>query len=50
MKNILIHGLGQNSQDWNNVKTELEIKGIFSITPDLFKLTKGRECHGLPSI
>ena len=43
MKNILIHGLGQNSQDWNNVKTELEIKGIFSITPDLFKLTKGRE-------
>ena len=43
MKNILIHGLGQNSQDWNTVKTELEIKGIFSITPDLFKLTKGRE-------
>ncbi len=29
MKNILIHGLGQNSQDWNTVKTELEIKGYF---------------------
>ena len=28
---------------WNTIKTELEIKGIFSITPDLFELTKGRE-------
>ena len=43
MKNILIHGLGQNSKDWDTIKDELETKGIFSIAPDLFDLTKGRE-------
>ena len=40
MKNILIHGLGQSSKDWNTVKNELEIK---TAAPDLFKLIKGRE-------
>ena len=43
MKNILIHGLGQNSKDWDTIKDELETKGIFSIAPDLFDLAKGRE-------
>ena len=43
MKNILIHGLGQNSKDWNTIKNELEMRGIFPIVPDLFNLTKGRE-------
>ena len=34
MKNILIHGLGQNDKDWNIVIKELSAKGIFSIAPD----------------
>ena len=41
MKNILIHGLGQNSKDWDTIKNELETRGIFPIVPDLFNLTKG---------
>lgn len=36
MKNILVHGLGQNDKDWNTVIKELSAKGIFSIAPDLF--------------
>lgn len=43
MKNILIHGLGQNSNDWNIVKNELETKGFSCIAPDLFELAKGKE-------
>ena len=43
MKNILIHGLGQNSKDWDTIKNELETRGISSIAPDLFDLAKGRE-------
>ena len=43
MKNILIHGLGQNSKDWDTIKTVLEARGISSIAPDLFDLAKGRE-------
>lgn len=43
MKNIFIHGLGQSSKAWDTVKNELETKGISSIVPDLFDLTKGRE-------
>lgn len=43
MKNILIHGLGQNSKDWDTIKNELETRGISSIAPDLFALAKGRE-------
>ena len=40
MKNILIHGLGQNSKDWDTIKDELETKGIFSIAPDYLTLQK----------
>ena len=40
MKNILIHGLGQNDKDWNIVIKELSAKGIFSIAPNLFDLSK----------
>ena len=43
MKNILIHGLGQSSKEWDTVKNELETKGISSIVPDLFELAKGKE-------
>ena len=43
MKNVLIHGLGQSSKEWNTVKNELEAKGISSIAPDLFELAKGKE-------
>lgn len=28
MKNILIHGLGQNSKDWDTIKNELETRGF----------------------
>ncbi len=40
MKNILVHGLGQNDKDWNTVIKELSAKGIFSIAPDLFGFFK----------
>lgn len=43
MKNILIHGLGQNSRDWDTVKDGLEARGISAAAPDLFDLAKGRE-------
>ena len=43
MKNILIHGLGQNSKDWDTIKNELETRGISSVAPDLFDLAKGRK-------
>ena len=42
MKNILIHGLGQNNRDWDTIKTVLEARGISSIAPDLFDLARGR--------
>lgn len=42
-ENILIHGLGQNSKDWDTIKNELETREISPIVPDLFDLTKGRE-------
>ncbi|BDF58992.1 hydrolase [Christensenellaceae bacterium] len=45
MKNILIHGLGQNSKDWDTIKNELETREISSIAPDLFDLAKGRELN-----
>lgn len=41
MKNILIHGLGQNSKDWDIIKSGLEERGIYAVVPDLFDLTKG---------
>ena len=43
MKNILIHGLGQISKDWDTIKNELETRGISSVAPDLFDLAKGRK-------
>lgn len=43
MKNILIHGLGQNSKDWDTIKNELETRGISPIVPDLFAIAKGKE-------
>ena len=43
MKNILIHGLGQNNKDWDTIKTVLEARGISSIAPDLFDLARGRK-------
>ena len=38
MKNILIHGLGQNSKDWDIIKNELETRGISSVAPDLYNV------------
>ena len=43
MKTILVHGLGQNSKDWDTVKNKLEARGISAFAPDLFSLAKGRE-------
>lgn len=43
MKNLLIHGLGQDKNAWNIVKNELNMKGISSSAPDLFAIAKGKE-------
>ena len=40
MKNILIHGLGQNNQSWNNISIYLKKQGIDTVCPNLFKMTK----------
>ena len=40
MKNILIHGLGQNSQSWDNTSVYLKENNIDIICPDLFEITK----------
>lgn len=40
MKNILIHGLGQNNQSWNNTNEYLKEKGIDTICPNLFEITE----------
>ena len=40
MKNILIHGLGQNSCSWTCVKKILNTKGMDVLCPDLFEITK----------
>lgn len=39
MKNILIHGLGQNNQSWNNTVIYLKKNGIDTICPNLFEIT-----------
>lgn len=39
MKNILIHGLGQNNQNWDNTSFYLKECGIYTICPNLFKMT-----------
>lgn len=43
MKTILVHGLGQNSKDWDIVRNKLEERGISATALDLFSLAKGRE-------
>lgn len=43
MKTILVHGLGQNSKDWDAVRNKLEERGISATAPDLFSLAKCRE-------
>ena len=40
MKNILIHGLGQNSESWDNTSMYLKENNIDIICPDLFEITK----------
>lgn len=40
MKNILIHGLGQDNQSWNNTDSYLKEKGINTLCPNLFEITK----------
>lgn len=40
MKNILIHGLGQNNQSWHDTNVYLKKNGIDTICPDLFEITK----------
>lgn len=40
MKNILIHGLGQNEKSWNNTNKYLRKKQIDLICPNLFEITK----------
>ncbi len=39
MKNILIHGLGQNNQSWSNTITNLRENGIDTLCPNLFEIT-----------
>lgn len=39
MKNILIHGLGQNNQCWDNTVIYLKKNGIDTICPNLFEIT-----------
>lgn len=39
MSNILIHGLGQNSQSWDNTVIYLKKNGIDTICPNLFEIT-----------
>ena len=40
MKNILIHGLGQDNRNWNNTNMYLKENGIDTICPNLFEITK----------
>lgn len=40
MKNILIHGLGQNNQSFNGTKEYLKNKGMDTICPNLFEITE----------
>ena len=42
MKNILIHGLGQNHKSWNETIKFLEIDNIDVLCPALFKMSSGR--------
>ena len=40
MKNILIHGLGQNSESWDNTSVYLKENNTDIICPDLFEITE----------
>ena len=42
MKNILIHGLGQNDTSWNMVSEKLEKNGIKVETPNLYSMIKDK--------
>lgn len=42
MKNILIHGLGQNDTSWNMVSQKLEKNGIKVETPNLYSMIKDK--------
>lgn len=41
MKNILIHGLGQNNQSWSKIAVFLKNNGIDTQCPNLFEIAKG---------
>ncbi|MFR5684482.1 MAG: alpha/beta fold hydrolase [Clostridia bacterium] len=45
MKNILVHGLGQNETSWSKVKEELSTNNINTETPNLFDLVKNYEVN-----
>ena len=40
MKNILIHGLGQNETSWNIVEIELNLHNIKIEKPNLYSMLK----------
>lgn len=40
MKNILIHGLGQNNRSWNICKDVLVKNGLESEAPNLYSMMK----------
>ena len=42
MKNILIHGLGQNDTSWNMLSEKLEKNGIKVETPNLYSMIKDK--------
>ena len=43
MKNILIHGLGQNAQNWNQISEYLNKNAITPLCPDLLSLLQNNE-------
>lgn len=43
MKNMLIHGLGQNKSSWKVVNYELKKKGIETNTPNLYSMFDNAE-------
>lgn len=40
MTNIILHGLGQDNQSWNNTIEYLKEKGMDTLCPNLFEITK----------
>ncbi len=45
MKNILVHGLGQDETSWNEVKNQLNNNGINVETPNLFSIVKNYQVN-----